>query len=700
MRRQARAVHRGLTATAIALALAGGLAALDVLFPPPLPAPGVAVSAVVLDATGRPLRAFPLADGRWRLPVDPDKIDPAFLRALLEVEDRRFWSHPGVDVLALLRALRDALIAGQVRSGASTLTMQTARLLEPRPQRTPGAKLIEMVRALQLERRLDKQDILALYLTLAPYGGNIEGLRAGSWAWFGREPRELSPEQIALLLALPQAPEARRPDRHPEAARQARARLLRRLVTAGLLDRERANEAAAEAIPARQAFPNHAWHASERALAQAAGAGEHSSEAGVSGVPGVSGVRSTLDLRLQMAVESKVRALAVSEGPEVQAAALVIALDGRAVVAAAGSAGRDRSGGWLDLTARHRSPGSVLKPLIYALAMEDGRITAGTRIEDLPRRFSGYAPGNFDRRFRGEITVATALQQSLNLPAVQLLAAVGPARYASALALVGTAIELPPGGADEAGLALALGGLGVTVADVAALYAALGAGGGVQPLAWTELAAMHNRRTSAARLVSDGTAGRVLDILRDAPPPPGRLPSRLLSQAPAVAAKTGTSWGFRDAWAAGVVDGHVIVVWVGRPDGLPRPGVTGQRAALPLLFDLADLVAGEPAGQRLRANGSEVAPRHALARFELTTPGPQISFPPQGAELWTEDLSRGFIPMAAGTPPLRWYHDGQALPEDGAGQALWRPDGEGFHELVVVDGTGRSARVQVRIRRF
>lgn len=675
-----RTVPRGLATTAIALALAGLVVALDVLFPPPLPAAGVALSPVVIDTSGRPLRAFPLADGRWRLPVDPNEVDPAFLRALLEIEDRRFFSHPGVDAWAMLRALRDALAAGRVRSGASTLTMQTARLLEPRPRRTPGAKLLEILRALQLERRLSKQEILALYLTLAPYGGNLEGLRAGSWAWFGREPEALAPEAIALLLALPQAPEARRPDRHPDAAAQARARILRRLVAAGLMDHERAAEASAEAVPTRQAFPAHAWHASARALAEA---GEAAT------------VRSTLDLRLQAAIESQVRALAQAEGPGVQAAALVVALDGRAVVAAAGSAGRDRSGGWLDLTARHRSPGSVLKPLIYALAMEDGRVTAGTRIDDLPRQFAGYAPGNFDRRFRGEITVATALQQSLNLPAVQLLAAVGPARYAAALAVAGTPVELPSGGADEAGLALALGGLGITVADVAALYAGLGADGRIQPLAWTETAAAQNRRRLGAPLVSAAAAGQVLDILRDAPPPPGRLPGSLLSQAPAIAAKTGTSWGFRDAWAAGVVDGHAIVVWVGRPDGAPRPGATGQRAALPLLFDLAELVGHSPTGLRVQRPGTP--PRHALARFAAADRGPEISFPPPGAELWAESLARGLVPAATGTPPLRWYADGRPLPEDGAGQPLWQPETPGFHELVVVDGAGHSARVQVRI---
>ncbi|MCH8491064.1 MAG: transglycosylase domain-containing protein, partial [Oceanicaulis sp.] len=201
------------------------LRVLDLALPPPIEA-GRSVSLVVADREGRALRAFPVEEGRWRLAADLDRIDPAFIEALLAVEDRRFREHHGVDMLALMRATGQAVTSGRIRSGGSTITMQTARLLEPRPNRTIGAKLIEMVRAWQLEARLSKDEILELYLTLAPYGGNLQGVRAASWAWFDREPEQLTPDQIALLIALPQAPEARRPDRRPEAARAARARLL------------------------------------------------------------------------------------------------------------------------------------------------------------------------------------------------------------------------------------------------------------------------------------------------------------------------------------------------------------------------------------------------------------------------------------------------------------------------------------------
>jgi penicillin-binding protein 1C len=228
---------------------------LDYMLPPPIEA-GRTVSLVVADRDGRALRAFPVEEGRWRLAADLDRIDPAFIEALLAVEDRRFREHHGVDVLALVRATGQAVTSGRIRSGGSTITMQTARLLEPRPNRTIGAKLVEMLRAWQLETRLSKDEILELYLTLAPYGGNLQGVRAASWAWFDREPDQLTPDQIALLIALPQAPEARRPDRRPEAARAARARLLQRMARLELISEARALDAADEALPeGRRAFP-------------------------------------------------------------------------------------------------------------------------------------------------------------------------------------------------------------------------------------------------------------------------------------------------------------------------------------------------------------------------------------------------------------------------------------------------------------
>ncbi|KAA5801101.1 penicillin-binding protein 1C [Alkalicaulis satelles] len=657
----------------------------DLVLPPPIEA-GRSVSLVVADREGRALRAFPVEEGRWRLAADLDRIDPAFIDALLAVEDRRFYRHGGVDALAMIRAVGQAVMSGRIQSGASTITMQTARLLEPRPDRTIGAKLIEMARAVQLERRLSKDEILELYLTLAPYGGNLQGVRAASWAWFDREPDRLTPDQIALLIALPQAPEARRPDLRPEAARSARARLLQRMARLELISETRAADAADEAIPeGRHAFPARAWHAAETIRARATIAGE---------------VRSTLDARLQGEAERLVAALAQGAGEAVQASALIVEIETRAVRAAVGSAGLDRAGGWLDLTDRRRSPGSALKPLIYALAFEDGSAAPGTRIADLPARFASYQPENFDRLFRGEVTVAEALQHSLNVPAVRVLDQVGANRFTAVLSQAGGAPSLPGARGGATGLAVGLGGLGLSARDLALVYAALGDEGRARPLVWTEGEESAARR-APVRLIAAPAAREVITILEGSPAPPGRMPARLTSSAPAIAYKTGTSYGYRDAWAAGVAGGYVIVVWTGRPDGAPRPGVTGRAAALPALFDLYDAVAridpGFAARARPRSSQSAPTPR-PLERFERDGAPPEILFPPDGAEIWAEDGARGFVLAARGEGRLGWYADGAPVPRDAGGSPLWTPGGPGFYTLTAVDGAGRTTRVRVRVR--
>ncbi len=452
-----------------ALAAAAALALVvlfDRVYPPPLHR-GEAVASLVLDRSGRPLRAFPAPGGRWRFAADLAAIDPLFIEALLAVEDKRFHGHWGVDPAALVRAVGTSLRAGRIVSGASTITMQTARLLEPR-ERTLGAKLMEMIRAFQIETRLSKREILELYLTLAPYGGNLEGVRAASLAYFGREPGRLSDDQIALLIALPQSPELRRPDRRPAGAASGRRAIAAKLGRAGVLRETRALEAAAAALPARRPFPSRAWHAAAAARA---------------GAPGPD-VGSTIDGTLQADLEALIAAEAAGLEPDAQLAALVAHVPSRAVLAAVGSAARNRPGGWIDLTDQPRSPGSTLKPFIYGVAFDDGAAAPRTRIADLPARFAGYRPENFDRSFRGDVTIAEALQHSLNVPAVLALDRIGPARFAAQLSAAGAPPRLSASAEREAGLALALGGAGLTLRELAVLYAALGDGGIAKPLAW------------------------------------------------------------------------------------------------------------------------------------------------------------------------------------------------------------------------
>ncbi|MFN7177785.1 MAG: penicillin-binding protein 1C, partial [Thermaurantiacus sp.] len=503
---------------------------------------------------------FPTTDGRWRFDVNLDQVDPDFIDALIRVEDKRFWRHNGTDWTGLARAAFDSARAGRIVSGGSTLTMQSARMLEPRP-RNAGSKLIEIWRANQLERRLSKREILELYLSLTPYGGNLEGVRAASWSYFGREADRLSTDEIALLIALPQSPEARRPDRRPEAAARARNWVAEKLVRYGVFEAGAAHEVASVTVPSRRLdFPARAWHAAD-AVRQ-------------NGPPG--DARSTLDAALQAELERIALTRAVAEGPDVQVSALVVHIPTRAVRALAGSATRDRPGGWIDLTNRPRSPGSTLKPFIYALAFDDGSAAADTRIADLPRRFAGYQPENFDRMFRGDVRVSDALQHSLNVPAVLMLDRVGPDRFSALLASAGARPRVSGASGQAAGLAIALGGAGLTARELAILYAALGDGGMAKPLVWRAEDEVASRHDVGQRLMGEASAAEILRILQGSPSPEGRMPGQLTRDAPQIAFKTGTSYGFRDAWAAAVSGEHAIIVWVGRADGAPRTGVTGR----------------------------------------------------------------------------------------------------------------------------
>ncbi len=689
-RQRARQRRRLLGLAGIVLATFGlaGLA-LDRVFPPDFTRAD-ALSQWVTDRDGRPLRAFPAEGAYWRFPADIARIDPAFVEALLAVEDKRFRSHWGVDWFALVRAAVTSLQAGEIVSGGSTVTMQTARLLEPRP-RTIGSKLVEIFRAHQIEARLSKREILELYLTLAPYGGNLEGIRAASWRYFGSEPDELSDDQIALLIALPQAPEARRPDRRPDAARDGRDAVADKLVRAGVFTPGQASDIRALPVLARHnAFPSTAWHAAARARRNAA-TGED--------------VRTTLDRRLQAGLDALLRRHAGTLGPDVQAAALVVDIPSRAVRASVGSLGRDRPGGWLDLTDQVRSPGSTLKPFIYGLAFDDGLAVPATRISDLPKRFDAYQPENFDRSFRGDVTIADALQHSLNVPAVLALAEIGPERFASALAVSGAPPRISGPLSGEAGLALALGGAGLTAQDLALLYAALGDDGIAKPLSWTVADAERTRAEPGYRLLRPSSAGQILEVLSGTPTPSGRMPARLTRGAPDLAFKTGTSYGFRDAWAAGVSGELAMIVWIGRADGAPRPGQTGRKAALPLLFEIADLAARTLQTDR-SGPGRLARPRvrremHALGAFSPDDRAPEILFPPTDAELWAGPIDgrppRGFVLSGRGDGPLRWYVDGTPLPRDDSGATLWHPRLSGFYELAAVDRAGRTSRVRVGI---
>src|SRR6185437_13391108 len=357
-------------------------------------------STIVVDRDGRLLRPFTLPDGRWRLPTSAHDVDPRYLAMLVAYEDGRFYQHNGVDVRALLRAGAQWLIHGHVVSGGSTLPMQVARLVEPRPERTIAAKLRQIARALEIERAVGRQGALDRYLTLAPFGGNLEGVRAASLAYFGKEPLRLTLGEAALLVALPQSPEARRPDRSPAAARAAR----------GIIGEADAAAAKREKVPhTRLPFPALAAHAAEEAVAA-------DKQTKV--------IRLSIDARLQAKLEALAKESVARLGPKLSAAIVVIDNASGEIRARVGSAGYDDSSrdGAIDMSRSPRSPGSALKPFIYALAFEEGLAHPQTRLFDRPMRYGAYAPENFSLGYEGAVTARKALQMSLNLPAVELLA--------------------------------------------------------------------------------------------------------------------------------------------------------------------------------------------------------------------------------------------------------------------------------------
>lgn len=641
-----------------------------------LPPVLVETSVELRDRHGALLRALPVEDGRMRLPLRLSEADPAFIDMLVTYEDKRFWSHRGVDPRAILRALGQAVWHRRVVSGGSTLTMQVARLLENSGTGSWRGKLRQIRVAMALEQRKSKAEILELYLLHAPYGGPLEGLRAGSLAWFGKEPRRLTPAEAALLVALPQSPERRRPDRHPEAARLARDAVLARV---GAVEAQRL-----AAVPRRlRPFPRLAPHLADH-LNAARPALRHD---------------VTLDAQLQRQMEALAQRAVMGQARGVSAAIVVADHQTGEVLAAVGAprySSRDGALGFIDMTRARRSPGSTLKPLAYGLAFDQGLVHPETVINDAPVTIDRYAPQNFDGRFRGELTVREALQLSLNIPPVLLTQELGPARLMAGLRQSGARPALPGG---KPGLAVVLGGVGLTLTELVQLYAGIANGGQSRPLIW-ELGADSG---PSRRIISAAAAWQLTDVLGGIAPPAGSA-----ARAGTLAYKTGTSYGHRDAWAIGFDGRHVVGVWLGRPDGTPVPGAFGGDHAAPILFEAFGRIAPDrvplpppPDGVLTVSTAGLPVPLQRFksrdAVFEDHPNRPEVSFPPDGAVLRAEDglvlkLAKGVLPMTVlinGAPVLT----GLRAREVGLDY-----DAPGFSTISVIDAAGQGAQVRIRLQ--
>ncbi|MBB6261983.1 penicillin-binding protein 1C [Paenochrobactrum gallinarii] len=668
---------------------------LDQAFPPPLPE-RLTVSTEIVDRDDHLLRAFTTPDGYWRLNTKIEDVDPLLVKMLIAYEDKRFYDHAGIDFWALLRAAKQLVTNGRIVSGGSTLSMQLARLIEPRENRNLGSKFLQIARAVQIERRLTKEQILERYLTLAPYGGNLEGVRSASLAYFGQEPKRLTTAQAALLVALPQLPERRRPDRYRENAQNARDRVLARMENAEIISAQEVIRSQREMVASKRfALPALAAHLSDEAIKKDPSNPRH---------------QLTLMKQAQQGLEDVAKAHATKIGNKTSVAIILADSRNGNILASVGSANYfdSRIQGWIDMSRAVRSPGSTLKPFIYGLAFEQGLIAQETIIQDRPTDFAGYRPRNFDMSYQGDVTIRQALQMSLNVPTISLLDAVGPLQLTTRFRQAGVTLQLPKN--EAPGLAIGLGGAGINLRDLVQLYTGLANGGKTATL--RDGTEKTEPAVSGATILSETATWQIADILSGIRPPEGAA-RRILAY------KTGTSYGYRDAWSVGYDGRYVTGVWVGRADGGPVAGLTGYLSAAPILFEafvksgLAAVPFPRAPYGALHLNSNELPV--TLGRFSnvndglimlkaTAEPAPQITFPPNGVHVELtpnngpngEKASPLVLKMQGGRAPFRWLANGKPLGEPERRRTIqWQPDGIGYSTLTVIDAAGRAASVKI-----
>ncbi|HEY0195156.1 MAG TPA: penicillin-binding protein 1C [Kofleriaceae bacterium] len=583
-----RWLRRGLVAiTAVNLAW---LALVIAAWLAPLPVRRDDWSVAVEYRDGTPAYVFLSRDDKWRLPVALADVDPRLVEALVALEDKRFWHHAGVDPIAVVRAAASDLVHARRVSGGSTLTMQLARLLEPRPRTIPS-KLADMFRAVQLDLRLSKQEILEAYLSRTPYGKNVEGVESAAWSYFGHGARHLTPLEIATLLAVPQGPTRYAPGpANQDRLRRRRDEILAKLIAAGVVAPADASAAIAEATstdpPVRlRRMPREAAHAAV-ALRRRYKAAAH--------------IRSTLDAGAQALVEREVaqRRGELHRKNIFGAAIVVVDHRSRDVVALVGNLdfADAQHGGQIAMFDRPRSPGSTLKPFVYALAVDRGLALPEYLVADIPSQYGTYRPRNFDGDWAGLVTLRDALSKSLNLPFIDLLQQLGVERFVAELARMGvSARRAAPG---QYGLSMIVGGIELTPLELAGLYATLAEDGGHLPLRLVAGEPPAVPVMAPSPMFGPGAAWltRQALSLKDRPDFPRRRD--LAGVPPAIHWKTGTSFGFRDAWAVGSGPAYTAVVWTGNVDNKPSAELVGSEAAGPLLFDVLEgLASRTPATQ-------------------------------------------------------------------------------------------------------
>ena len=531
---------------------------------------------IVVDRDGEPLRAFADANGVWRYPVQREQVSEYYLDALLNYEDRWFFYHPGVNPFSLTRAAFQNLKSGRIVSGGSTITMQVARLLHPH-SRTLRGKAQQMLRALQLEWHLSKNEILELYLNYAPFGGAREGVQSASYQYLGKSVSELTRAEAALLAVLPQAPSRLRPDRYPRRAQLARDKVLNRLMALNIWSQAQVIEAKKEQVSVYSPVRPMLAPLLARRL--------------ISDYPGRSVIRTSIIASLQEVVQDLSADYALSLPRGTSTAILVVDNQSHQAIAYSGSAdiNSELRFGYVDMVRAIRSPGSTLKPLLYGLAIDAGLVHSASLLSDVPRDLSSYSPDNFSKGFRGPVSLSQALQDSLNIPAVEVLEHYGPRRFAGKLSNVGIKLRLPADA--KPNLSVILGGTGLSLENLVQVYGAFSSQGKISPIKYLADDKEYSIEAANPRyLMSEGAAWVIGRILQDIRRPDRVASNAIIGHKKRIAWKSGTSYGFRDAWSVGFNAKYTVGVWVGRPDGTPLPGFYGALSAAPLMFSTFDLL--------------------------------------------------------------------------------------------------------------
>ncbi len=660
------------------------------LYPVPSRERAASISQLVLAEDGQILRCYLTSDGKWRLTVSPAEVSRDYLDTLIAYEDRRFYQHGGVDIFALMRVAVQTVRYGRVVSGGSTLTKQVVRLLNPGMDGVRG-KVMQILGAIRIERTLSKREILQIYLTLAPFGGNVEGVRTASLFFYGKEPSALNSRESAVLVAVAQSPSRRRPDRHPTAAVEAGDRISARLAgrgPAGSRDNGR------QEISFVNWRPFIAPHFADRVRLI-----ERKQ----------STITTTVDASLQLQVE-QILQQALSAWPnEVNGAVLVLRNSDSAVRAYFGGSeffAREVAGQF-DHVRAVRSPGSTLKPMIYGLGFEAEVIHPSTIVTDAPININGYAPQNFNEEYQGDMTVRDALIKSINTIAVAVLARVAPLTLLTRLRSSDLTIQIEDTDA-SAGLAIALGGGGLTLESLTRLYAGIAGSGYVRPLKMLNAPS----EGGGKRLLDPAAAWALRNILADAPPPNGFAQRRSMDGGRRVAYKTGTSYGYRDAWAIGFDQAHTIGVWLGRSDGAPVPGAMGITAAAPLLFRIFDTLPtpqGDVAGSAPRnsilthrANLPRRLERWGGASRDRQAQHPLRIISPRGGAVIAAELDGdGAIVISlvayGGNPPYFWFVDDKLLTSSDS-RVRWRSEATVPISATLMDSSGLTNTIDFTIR--